>query len=149
MSHVFTYGSLMFPRVWRRVVAGDYRTLAARLPGFRRQRVRGEVFPSLEPLAAEEDPLTAAVDGVLYLDVCAADLDALDAFEGSDYRRIEVPLLVSEQIPDGPAPGKVLVADTYLFVSSHKVEPGAWDPRHFERESMERFLREYPPPRDG
>ncbi len=148
MSHVFTYGSLMFAPVWRRVVSGDYRALAARLPGFRRQRVRGELYPSLEPLAAEEDPLAAAVDGVLYLDVSAADLDALDAFEGEDYRRIETPLLVGEQIPGGPAPGTVLVANTYLFIAPHKVEPGEWDARHFEQEAMERFLRDYPPPRD-
>jgi hypothetical protein len=149
VSHVFTYGSLMFPAVWRRVVSGDYRALAARLPGFRRQRVRGELYPSLEPVAAEEDPLIVGVDGLLYLDVSAADLDALDAFEGVDYRRIETPLLVAEQIPGGPAPGTVLVANAYLFVAPHKVEPGEWDPRHFERESMARFLREYPPPRDG
>jgi gamma-glutamylcyclotransferase (GGCT)/AIG2-like uncharacterized protein YtfP len=140
VSHVFTYGSLMFERVWRRVVAGNCIASAASLAGFLRQRVRGEDYPSLLPAQP-----TSVVDGVLYLDVEAADLAALDAFEGPDYRRIQVQVTVREQAEGGPLPGSMLLADTYLYVAADKVEPGPWDPQAFERERMERFLRQYAP----
>jgi hypothetical protein len=142
--HVFTYGSLMFPAVWTRVVAGSYRSLPATLHGFRRQRVRGQDYPALEHAPAGP----GTVEGVLYLEVNADDLAALDAFEGPDYRRIEVPLILGQPPADEPtAAATVVTADTYLFVAADKVEPGDWDPAAFERDRMGRFLREYPPPR--
>ena len=137
----------MFPAIWTRVVAGRYRSLPARLRGFRRLRVRGEDYPALErvPGAAPADG-SAAVDGVLYLDVAATDLAALDRFEGADYRRIEVAVVVRQDASGGPPAGSALLAAPYLFVADHKVEPVAWDPVEFERERIARFLREYPPP---
>ena len=145
MSHVFTYGSLMFPRVWSRVVAGTYTAAAASLSGFHRQRVRGQDYPSLARLPAGGE--ASVIDGVLYLDVAAADLIALDAFEGADYRRIQVPVILGEDVDGGRPRGFLLLADTYLYVAADNVEPGPWDPQEFERERIERFLREYPPPR--
>ena len=162
-SNVFTYGSLMFPAVWTRVVSASYRSVAATLPGFRRQRVRGEDYPALERVAKEDR--RATVDGILYLDVSPGDLALLDAFEGEDYRRIEAtvavaPLAVAPPAAaDSVAPGPVAVqtcrpagaavmlpAQVYLFVASAKVEAGEWDPAEFERERIERFLRTYPMP---
>ena len=151
MKHVFTYGSLMFDRVWSGVVGGDYPAAAATLPGYLRERVRGQDYPSLvhAPSHGAGCP-QASVDGVLYLGVNDADLAVLDRFEGSDYRRIPVEVLLREEASVGPAgrfvAGSRLSADTYLFTARAKVEPGPWDPRRFEREWMERFLREYPPP---
>lgn len=145
-GHVFTYGSLMFEKVWSRVVSGNYAAAAASLPGFRRQRVRGQDYPSLEQVDCSEPGRTqAAVDGVLYLDVDGADIAALDEFEGADYRRIQVPVILRQRPGAGPAAR--LLANTYLFIARDKIEPGPWDPRLFERERMKRFLRDYPPPR--
>ncbi len=93
---VFTYGSLMFERVWRQVVAGRYDRTPAILHGFRRQRVRRASYPSLQRCEGH------AVAGILHLDVADADLAALDAFEGADYRRI--PVEVALQSPAGEAP---------------------------------------------
>ena len=194
MSHVFTYGSLMFDRVWSRVVCGTYPAAAATLSGFRRQRVLDQDYPSLqridgstcngsamgagsrgerlsdeqgaggdEDAGAGEGPDTGshkggsksasegedALSGVVYLGVQADDLKALDEFEGSEYCRIQVQVTVRAQVDGGPAPGSLLLADTYLFIASDKVAPGPWDPDDFERERIERFLREYPPPRSA
>jgi Gamma-glutamyl cyclotransferase, AIG2-like len=155
--HVFTYGSLMFPAVWTRVVAGGYRALPALLRGFRRRRVRGQDYPALQHACGEDG--AAAVPGIVYLDVTDADLAALDRFEGRDYRRIQVPVIVEPGVPgvsgvsgvsDGAGRGlarTTIVADTYLFIAANQVEAGDWDPETFERERMHRFLREYPPPR--
>ena len=136
---VFTYGSLMFEPVWRRVVAGGYERLPATLQGFRRQRVRGETYPSLQRCEGQ------AVAGVLYLDVAEADLAALDAFEGDDYRRIPVQVAVRSSGPADPRPTRMLAADTYLFVADAKVEPGDWDAERFAREQIEGFLRDHAP----
>jgi hypothetical protein len=161
--HLFTYGSLMFPAVWTRVVAGSYRSLPASLPGFRRRRVRGEDYPGLERAdvrTAGEDPAAMSVDGILYLDVAPADLDLLDEFEGADYRRIEASAVVRREptaagrsalepgaavATTAPGPGAVLPAQTYLFVSLAKLERGDWDPLEFERKRITRFLLTYPP----
>lgn len=89
--HVFTYGSLMFAPVWERVVQGRYRSLPAQLQGYVRLVVRGVSYPGI----VEREG--AKVDGLLYLDVVAADLDRLDRFEGSEYARRD--LVVS--LPDG------------------------------------------------
>lgn len=140
----------MFPAVWSRVVAGSYRSQPATLRGFRRQRVRGQDYPALEQ--APPGALPGAVDGVLYLDVAAGDLASLDAFEGADYRRIEVRVTLRQDAAGTPGTlpaGSLLAADTYLFVAADKVEPRDWDPAEFERERIGRFLREYPPPRPG
>jgi hypothetical protein len=162
VSHVFTYGSLMFERVWSRVVRGTYPAASATLSGFRRQRVLGQDDVELQdpgiPAGMRagsavgagsriEGPGEDALAGIVYLGVQAEDLAALDAFEGSEYRRIQVQVTVLAQVAGGPVPGSLLPADTYLFIASDKVAPGPWDPDDFERERIERFLRDYPPPR--
>jgi gamma-glutamylcyclotransferase (GGCT)/AIG2-like uncharacterized protein YtfP len=147
VNHVFTYGSLMFERVWSRVVSGTYRKAAGSLVGFKRQRVTGQDYPALRIGDAGEAGGLAAVEGVIYFDVRPEDLSALDAFEGADYRRIQVPVTVRGHAPGGPAAGSIVTADTYLFIADDQVEPGAWDPGRFERDRIERFLRDYPPPR--
>lgn len=137
----------MFAAVWTSVVAGSYRSLPATLRGFRRQRVKGQDYPALEPAPASD--AAAAVDGIVYLDVAAADLAALDAFEGPDYRRIQVPAIPRQGAAAGRPTAATLLVQTYLFIAADKVEAGDWDPEEFERERIGRFLREYPPPRPG
>ena len=136
---VFTYGSLMFERVWRQVVAGSYDRLPATLSGFCRQRVRGASYPSLRRCDGH------AVVGIVYLGVADADLAALDRFEGEEYRRI--PVEVALQAPAGSAweATRMLPADTYLFVADARVEPGEWDAARFEREQLESFLHDHGP----
>lgn len=164
-QHLFTYGSLMFENVWRRVVSGRYRSTPATLHGYRRQRVRGEDYPALEALPQDEagragsGSLTHATGGHtgggadreagggapggllgrLYLAVAASDLAAVDTFEGEDYRRITVTVVTNA--------GRALQAATYLFLAGGKIEAKPWDPVMFEREHMARFMLAYPPPR--
>lgn len=134
----------MFPAVWTRLASGRYRCARATLPGFRRQRVLGQDYPSLERATGQAG--AATVDGILYFDVSADDLARLDAFEGPDYRRIGVSAILREQVAGGPEAGTSVAAETYLFIATAKVEPGDWDPDEFARDRIGRFLRDYPPP---
>ncbi|MGE0800520.1 MAG: gamma-glutamylcyclotransferase family protein [Lautropia sp.] len=140
-AHVFTYGSLMFERVWQQVVAGRHRRIAASLAGYRRYRVKGESYPALTAAATSGEPLA----GVLYLDVAASDLIALDRFEGAQYRRIAVEVAVAADARAGGLPA-ALPAQTYLFVEEHRIEHGLWDPAWFEREAIAHFLMVHAPP---
>ena len=80
--HVFTYGTLMFPEVWRAVVGREFVAVDGTAAGFAIYRVRDAVFPGIIA-ATDED----AVAGVVYLDVDDASLERLDLFEDPFYER--------------------------------------------------------------
>ncbi|MDB5797485.1 MAG: gamma-glutamylcyclotransferase [Paucimonas sp.] len=117
-SHVFTYGSLMFPEVWRLVVQGSYRSQPASVPGFSRHALHGRDYPGMVARPG------ASVAGILYFDLSPADLARLDAFEGEEYRRIEVAMA-----PDGKGPA--LRAGTYLYQGPDLLAQQEWDPDAF------------------
>jgi gamma-glutamylcyclotransferase (GGCT)/AIG2-like uncharacterized protein YtfP len=79
--HVYTYGTLMFPDVWRSVVGKDFPTVAGTANGFAVYRVRDAVFPGI--IAAAD----AMVRGIVYLDVDDYSLARLDRFEDDFYER--------------------------------------------------------------
>lgn len=134
-GHLFVYGSLAYPDVWSKVVRGRYRSVAAELDGFRRFAIRGVTYPGITGSSG------GRVAGRLYRDVTPDDLDRLDCFEGSDYRRIEVEVTVPETL-------ERVAAFAYLYLPVDRSEPRDWDPAAFERDALDEFLRHYPPPRD-
>lgn len=124
--HVFTYGSLMFPEVWQRVVRGRYRGARARLDGYARFAITGETYPGM--VAAPG----ASVEGVLYFDVTPADIAALDAFEGKEYRRDVVRVALES--------GESVEAGTYIYLLPQKLSGSPWLPEAFQ---MQRFIGSY------
>jgi gamma-glutamylcyclotransferase (GGCT)/AIG2-like uncharacterized protein YtfP len=80
--HVFTYGTLMFPEVWRAVVGRDFATARGTAAGYAVYRVESAEFPGL--VAATENELAR---GVVYLDVDPAAVARLDRFEDDFYER--------------------------------------------------------------
>lgn len=128
--HVFTYGSLMYPPVWERVVSGRYPGRSGAVRGFARRRVAGEVYPGL----IRATP-TSAVEGIVYLDVSAADLAALDRFEGDAYERV----LVTVELGGGES----VEAWSYLFRDLSRLEEAVWEPARFEGPDLAHFLATY------
>jgi gamma-glutamylcyclotransferase (GGCT)/AIG2-like uncharacterized protein YtfP len=125
-SHVFTYGSLMFPQVWQRVVRGEYRFARATAAGYARYAITGETYPGMVGQAG------SAVQGVLYFDVGPQDLAALDAFEGGEYRREEIDVTLDA--------GETVRASTYIYLLPEKLSESKWLPEVFQ---MERFIGTY------
>ena len=80
--HVFTYGTLMFPQVWKAVVGRDFASVDGAAAGYAIYRVRDAVFPGITP-AGDHD----SVRGVVYLDVDERSVARLDLFEDDFYRR--------------------------------------------------------------
>ena len=127
--NVFTYGSLMFPVVWDRVVQDRYRSGKATIHGFRRLRIRGEHYPALIV-----NPNADVLAGRVYFDVSASDIARLDHFETSDYARVSIAVTVA---------GKALAADAYLALKPEALEPLEWSAEIFERDGLESFLATY------
>jgi gamma-glutamylcyclotransferase (GGCT)/AIG2-like uncharacterized protein YtfP len=80
--HVFTYGTLMYPNVWRAVAGRSFATVEGTAAGYAIFRVRDAVFPGI--IAAAKDSF---VRGVVYRDVDRASLERLDRFEDDFYER--------------------------------------------------------------
>ena len=126
LTNVFTYGSLMFPEVWGRVVRGAYKAAPATLHGYARFAIVGETYPGMI-----ERP-GGSVQGIVYFDVDAGDLAALDAFEGADYRRALVDAVMEDSVSAPVA--------TYLYLPATRLSPRPWLPEAFQ---MQRFLETY------
>ncbi len=123
---LFTYGSLMFPQVWQRVVCGRYSQALAEVEGYARYAVRNATYPGMVAQAG------ASVNGVVYFNVSEADIAMLDAFEGGDYRRVTV----SARLPDG----EIIPVEAYLFINPADLAEQGWEPENFD---MQRFLAAY------
>lgn len=122
-SHVFTYGSLMFPQVWRRVVRRTYRFAPAVVNDHARFAVTGQDYPGMIACPG------AAVRGLVYFDVDQADIALLDAFEGHAYRRDTLDAVLED--------GVIVAASAYIHIDKAALSDAGWDPAHFQ---MARFM---------
>jgi gamma-glutamylcyclotransferase (GGCT)/AIG2-like uncharacterized protein YtfP len=128
--HMFTYGSLMIPRVMEVISGRLFDAAPARLQGYVRYALRGETYPGLVEEAA------AATDGVLWRDVDDDSLRRIDAFEGDWYERQAVQVLVEED---------AMPAETYVLIEAqrHRVSRRPWSRARFESRYLQRFLCSY------
>lgn len=124
--HIFTYGSLMFPQIWQRVVRGNYRSAPATAPGYARYALADDTYPGM--IARPQ----TTVEGVLYFDVDAQDIAALDAFEGSEYRRDQIDVVIDSS--------EIVIACTYIFMAEQRLSSLPWEPQAFQ---MSRFIGSY------
>ena len=127
--NVFTYGSLMFPTVWARVVRGDYRATAATIHGYRRLAVRDAQHPALFISAN-----AATMLGRLYYDVSDEDIARLDHFETSNYARVTIAATVNKQ---------AVKAECYLALNLDSVLNEDWSVTEFERLGLPIFEATY------
>ncbi|MBC7708435.1 MAG: gamma-glutamylcyclotransferase [Rhizobacter sp.] len=127
--NVFTYGSLMFPAVWRQVVRGDYRSSAASIQGFRRVCVRDGNYPAL--IIA---PRAAPIMGRLYFAVSEEDMARLDYFETRNYERVLLAATVE---------GIATAAHAYLAADIDLLTDTDWNETTFEQSGLPVFLSTY------
>lgn len=125
-NHIFTYGSLMFPEVWERVVRGRYRSASGNVADHARFVVAGEAYPGMISAAGQ------SVQGIVYFDVSQQDFAALDAFEGDGYRRQTVAVRL--------VTGEIVTAGTYIYLDATCLENLPWRPEAFR---MQRFIDTY------
>lgn len=115
--HIFTYGSLMFAPVWRRVVRG-----------YGRYAIAGKIYPAM---IAQPD---AAVNGIVYFDVDDVDAAALDVFEGAEHRRVSMSATLNKQDAEN------FQVESYGYVDEPMLTHVPWEPEAFQ---LDRFLNDY------
>lgn len=81
---LFTYGSLMFPQVWRQLVPQERPSYPAYLPNFSRRLIFLDTYPVL--IRENQNGLL----GTVYSELSDQDIARLDYFEGEIYQRISV-----------------------------------------------------------
>jgi gamma-glutamylcyclotransferase (GGCT)/AIG2-like uncharacterized protein YtfP len=118
--HVFTYGTLMFPEVWKAVVGRKFETIPGTAAGYAIYRVRGTVYPAMTTAS-----VTSIVPGLLYLDVDAESIVRLDRFEGPHYERLEIKIDCAD--------GVSRQAATYVVPNErgHLLTTEPWTPESF------------------
>ena len=127
--NLFTYGTLMFPAVVRRLARRTLPMRPATLPGYARCALRGAGYPGITPDSG------GVVTGVLVGGISRALLARLDRWEGAEYERR---LVRVETARGGSA-----LAHVYALAprTLPRVLAKDWDAAAFEREQLARWLR--------
>lgn len=127
---LFVYGTLMVPSVMASVCGYRRSGIPALLRDYRCRRVRGEVYPAIIPWAGDE------VNGLLYPAVSDRQTALLDAFEGDQYTREPVRLIVDGRL--SRAEGYVLAAH-----ARHRLSTAPWELQAFLRDGIDPFVAGY------
>ena len=129
IDRVFVCGTLMVPEVMRAVTGKSLRAADATLRNYVRYRLWGRVYPGIRKSAS------ALVHGCIYHGVDRHCLALLDDFEGDEYRRIRVRVMV--------AGGKKVSAYTYAIRPrfTRLLMKQDWDPARFVRKDLKLYLQ--------
>ena len=122
----------MFDEVWKRLVKSRHVKLEARLPGYKKLDVKGELYPGLVKSK------NSCVDGIVYLKIKNKDLLLLDKYEGKYYQRTPVLVCIRGS--------ETIRADVYVFKKKYKnlLAKSEWDADKFRTKNLYRFLSTYP-----
>ncbi|KAF9972931.1 hypothetical protein BGZ73_003875 [Actinomortierella ambigua] len=147
---LFVYGSLMHQRILNTIAPANPHVercfVTARLPGYVRHPYHNEPYPGM---IVSQNPADF-VDGVLIYGLTPVDHSKLDEFEGDEYTRASVPVVIKEQVPGSalyattslPA-GSTVSATTYLFSGPrhHLDLTKQWDYEVFARDHLDKWMQ--------
>ena len=117
---LFTYGTLMVPEVLEHVIGIELEQNFASLLNYQRYFVRSKVYPGI---VIEKN---AEVSGILYYGITNPNWEKLDFFEGDDYERIVVEVILENL--------KKQAANMYLFKKSlqSRLTSRIWKPQSID-----------------
>lgn len=139
----------MAPEVFFTVCYRDHRPPAAIvkghvfhsaiLPGFTRHRVKYQEYPGI----IEDDTPGACVRGMLVSGVTDGNQHQLDYFEGSEYERRTVEVVLDDGKDQAVKSGKKKTAKAQVYVYKYhdNLERREWDFDVFRREKMHKWAR--------
>ncbi|MGD8408091.1 MAG: gamma-glutamylcyclotransferase [Thiohalophilus sp.] len=128
-AHLFTYGTLELPEVFTAVTGQVAHGVPARLPGYVRYRLRGEVYPGIIPSGKD------SLDGTLYFDLEPLLHKKIDHYEDTCYEKQEVEVVTEA--------GETVIAMAYVIPENKRLLLSSipWDQQQFIQEHMDNFLR--------
>ena len=89
---LFVYGTLRDPDLLAGVLGRPAAGLAAAAPGLGAVHYPGRIYPALVRRPG------GVAAGLVLTDLTAFELDLLDAFEGDEYRRAIIPVMIDEEL---------------------------------------------------
>lgn len=129
-NSLFTYGTLMIPQIISMLIRREISGEEAVLSGYRRGLIRNETYPGIIAEPGQK------VAGILYRQLSPNDLAILDQYEGDMYVLKPVTVKLNHRKEH---------TVTYILHSSFAqlLTNNDWDPEHFRKHDLDRFLREY------
>ena len=155
----FTYGSLMWPDIMARVCGREVAAMQhamAWLHGHVRHPVLGQDYPGLVLQSG-----APALQGVLYWGLTPQELQRLDTFEGDEYERVLVTVVLKDPAASASAPAASAAAAAaasrpvasasvqqawvyrYRPALAHRLGPGDWSEQAFQEQGKARFCTRY------
>jgi gamma-glutamylcyclotransferase (GGCT)/AIG2-like uncharacterized protein YtfP len=127
--HLFTYGTLMFPEVWRRIAVREVVSERALLNGFAIYRVKDAIIPGI--VRAQDGD---CVEGVLYRNLDEEMLFELDAYESEFYSRELVKVITDN--------GQTVDCQAYVVPDNRRdmLTDERWDPDWFAQHKLASYL---------
>ena len=125
---LFAYGTLRDPDLLSGVLGRSRKTTAAlpaAAPGMAAVHYPGRIYPALVRRPG------GAAAGVVLTDLTPFEMDLLDAFEGEEYRREIIPVMIGEELHE---------AFAYLPVIAIPVNAPDWTLRDWQHEHKARVL---------
>ncbi len=117
---LFAYGTLRDPDLLSAVLGRPLQPRAlhlARAPGFRAVPYPDRIYPALVRAPG------AAAEGLVLIDITPFERDLLDAFEGAEYRRSPIAVMIEEELHE---------ADAYLPVVKVSSAAPDWSLAHWQ-----------------
>lgn len=127
---LFAYGTLQFPEVLERVTGRRFQGVAARLPDHRCLRFVDREYPGVVPAPG------VVTEGLLYPDLDAASVAALDRFEGPEYERVALRV----ERADGAEWPREAWVYRVLPDARVRLSDQGWSRTEFAVEGLARFL---------
>jgi gamma-glutamylcyclotransferase (GGCT)/AIG2-like uncharacterized protein YtfP len=119
---LFVYGTLRDPELLAGVLGRQTRAVEAVAPGFAAVHYPGRIYPALVRRPGSAAP------GLVLTDLTPFEWDLLDAFEGAEYRRDMIAVMIGQELHE---------AFAYLPAVAVKAQPdwtlGGWQSAHKAR----------------
>jgi gamma-glutamylcyclotransferase (GGCT)/AIG2-like uncharacterized protein YtfP len=131
--HLFAYGTLIAPEIWRLVAGRDDAGAAALVRGYLIRRVRDDSYPVMLRSPVEGE----IVRGVVYFNVAASIWLRLDEYESPIYERIDV----AAELVGGDA----VKCQAYVVPDSRAelASDDGWDFDAFSRNDLNDYLSRF------
>ncbi|CAH2079907.1 unnamed protein product [Thlaspi arvense] len=131
LHNVFVYGSFQEPEIVNIMLERTPEIISVTLPGFKRFRLKGRLYPCVIPFEAGE------VHGKLLMGLTDEELANVDAVEGNEYERVTVEVVRKDN-------SEKMTVKTYLWVNKDDPDMyGEWDFEEWKRLHKQKFIESF------
>ncbi|CAH8385112.1 unnamed protein product [Eruca vesicaria subsp. sativa] len=131
LHNVFVYGSFQEPSVNSVMLDRTPEIISVTLPGFKRLRLKGRLYPCIVPSEAGE------VHGKVLMGLTDEELNNLDVVEGNEYERVTVGVVREDN-------SEKMSVKTYIWINKEDPDlDGEWDFEEWKRLHMKEFIETF------